>query len=93
MLTRRQALEEAQRQKEALTEIGGWRRNLFILTSVFLVFAIFGLQSSGVFFVLGICAAVLTGISFLLTFIVNLSIRNGRRNVEQILESIRSVQE
>ena len=88
MLTRRQALEEAQRQKEALAEIGAWRRNLFILTSVFLVLAIFGLQSSGVFFGLGICAAVLTGISLLLTFIVNLSIRNGRRNVERILESI-----
>ena len=93
MLTRRQALEEAQKQKEALTRIGGWRRNLFILTSVFLVFAIFGLQSSGVFLILGICAAVLTGISLLLTFVVNLSIRNGRRNVERILESIRSVQE
>ena len=93
MLSRRQALEEAQKQKEALAEIGTWRRNLFILTSVFLVFAIFGIQSSGVFLILGICAAVLTGISLLLTFVLNLSIRNGRRNVERILESIRSVQE
>ena len=92
MLTKQQALDEARKQKEALAKIGIWRRNLFILTSVFLVFAVFGLRSSGVFFVLGICAAVLTGVSLLLTFIVNLSIRNGRRNVERILESIRSVQ-
>jgi len=90
MLTKRQALDEAQRQKEALAEIGIWRRNLFIMTSVFLVFAIFGVQGSGTVFVLGVCAAVLTAVSLILTFIVNLSIRNGRRNVERILESIGS---
>ena len=92
MLTTREALEEARRQKEALAEIGIWRRNLFILTSVFLVLAVFGLQKSGILFVLGTGAAVLTAVSLVLTFLVNLSIRNGRRNVERILESIRSTQ-
>lgn len=88
MLTKTQAIDEAKRQKEALRTIGSWRRYLFIATACFLTLAIFGLRSSGAAFVLGIVAAALAGIGLLLTFVVNLSIRNGHRNVEKILESL-----
>lgn len=88
MLNREQALDEAQRQKEALAKIGGWRRFLFVLTASLLVLAVFGIQSSGVLFGLGIAAAVATVVSFLLTCVVDLSIRNGHRNVERILKSL-----
>ncbi len=90
MLTREQALDEARKQKAALTTIGSWRRILFILTSTLLVVAVFGLQQSGWMFGLGVAAAVIAVISCILMFVVNLSIRNGNRNVEKILQSLQS---
>ena len=84
--------DEARRQKEALTTIGTWRRVLFLITSVFVVLAAFGLQGSGVVFGLGIAAMVAAVISGLAMFIVNLSIRNGHRNVERILDSLKPVE-
>ncbi len=90
MLTREQALDEARHQKEALTTIGTWRRVLFLATDLLVVLAIFGIQSSGVAFGLGIAAAVAAAISGLAMFTVNLSIRNGHRNVERILASLQS---
>lgn len=89
MLTREQAIDEAKRQKEALTTIGKWRRILFLVTSVFVVLAAFGLRSCGVTFGLGIAAAVIAAISCIAMFAVNLSIRNGHRNVERILDSLK----
>lgn len=88
MLTRQQALDEAQRQKDALKTIARWRQQLFLVTACFVPFAFYGLQGSGVRFGVGVGAAVLGAITLLLTFIVNLSIRNGHRNVEKILDSI-----
>ncbi len=93
MLTKKQALDEARKQKQALKALGGWRRNLFIAASIFLCLSVFGLQSHGAFFVLGVCAAVLGGLSVISMFIVNLSIRNGHRNVEKILDSLQPTAE
>ena len=90
MLTKEQLLDEAQKQKNALAVMGQWRSWLFGLTTVFLVLAGAGLRKSGAFFVLGIIAAVCMAISFILLLIVNLSIRNGRRNVENLLDSLKS---
>ncbi len=90
MLTRDQILDEAQRQKNALATMGRWRNWLFILTTLLLVLAVSLLRGGGAGFVWGILAAVLTGISFLLLLLVNLSIRNGHRNVERMLDSLQS---
>ncbi len=90
MLTREQALDEARKQKAALDTIGSWRRVLFIMSGTLLVLAVFGLRQSGWIFGLGIAAAIIAGLSCVLMFIVNLSIRNGHRNVERILESLQS---
>ncbi len=90
MLNREQALDEARRQKAALETIGGWRRILFVVTGVFLVLAVFGLRQSGALFVLGAAAAVAAGLSSVTMFVVNLSIRNGHRNVERILASLKT---
>lgn len=90
MLNKEQALDEARKQKAALETIGGWRRKLFIAAAVFLVLAVFGLRQSGVLFALGVATAVAAGISCIAMFAVNLSIRNGHRNVERILASLQS---
>nr|WP_325212228.1 hypothetical protein [uncultured Oscillibacter sp.] len=88
MLSRELALDEARKQKEALAEIGGWRRFLFLLSASLAAVAVFGFQLEG-WLALGIAAAAAAAVSLLLAFIVDLSIRNGRRNVERILESLR----
>lgn len=88
MLNREQALDEARRQKEALAKIGGWRRFLFRLTASLLVLAVFGTPRGGALSALGVTAAIAAVVSFLLTCVVDLSIRNGRRNVERILDSL-----
>ncbi len=90
MLNREQALDEARKQKAALETIGNWRRILFIVTSMLLVLAVFGLRQSGALFALGVAAAIAAAISCAAMFVVNLSIRNGHRNVERILASLRS---
>ena len=88
-LTKTQAIEEAKLQKKALATMGTWRRVLFVLTTCLAVMAFFCIQSGATWFVPGVIAAVLAGITLLLTFIVNLSIRNGHRNVEKILASLK----
>lgn len=90
MLNKEQALDEARRQKAALEAIGGWRRVLFIAAATFLVLAVFGLRQSGVLFGLGVGAAIAAAISCIAMLVVNLSIRNGHRNVERILASLQS---
>lgn len=88
MLSRELALDEARKQKEALAAIGGWRRFLFLLTASLAVVAVFGFRTEG-WLVLGVVAAAAAAVSLGLTFLVDLSIRNGHRNVERILESLR----
>lgn len=87
MLSRQQALDEARKQKAALATIAKWRRNLFILTACFMVVAVYMLTTGG-HRIVGILSAVVAVICLLLTFVVNLSIRNGNRNVERILDSL-----
>ena len=43
MLTPKQALNEAQRQKQALRTIIGWRRVLFVLSACFVALAAWAL--------------------------------------------------
>ena len=43
MLTKEQLLDEAQKQKQALSVMGRWRSWLFVLTTCFVVVAAFGL--------------------------------------------------
>ena len=87
MLSREQALDEARRQKEALARIGTWRRFLFLLAAT-LAAAAFGLKTGGGWTALGITAAVSGAVSLALAFLADLSIRNGHRNVERILDSL-----
>lgn len=88
MLSKQQLLDEARQQKKALAMMGRWRNYLFILTTSLMVVAFFGLCASGAAFVAGVAAVVFAVISFVLLLLVNLSIRNGHRNVEKILDSI-----
>ena len=87
MLTKEQLLDEAQKQKQALSVMGRWRSWLFVLTTCFAVIAAFGLQRS---VILGAICVALAVLCFVCLLIVNLAIRNGRRNVERMLDSLKS---
>ena len=89
MLSKQRLLDEARKQKEALAVMGCWRNWLFVLTTTAAVAAAFGLRKSGAAFALGVVCAVLAVLFFVMLLLVNLSIRNGHRNVERILESLR----
>lgn len=86
MLTPKQALNEAQRQKQALQTIIGWRRVLFVLSACFVALAAWGF-TAGVL-PAGIVGAVLGVIGMVLTLLVHLSIIRGEKNVEAILASL-----
>ena len=58
------------------------------MTAALATVAVFGLMTGGGFIVLGAIAAVFAVIGLILTCIVDLSIRNGHRNVERILNSL-----
>lgn len=88
MLTKKQALDEAQKQKKALALMAKWRRNLFILTACLLMVAVYEITSAGNV-VVGIVFSVLSAVSLILSLVVNLAIRNGHRNVERILDSLK----
>lgn len=90
MLTREQLLDEAQKQKQALSTMGVWRVWLFVVTCSLFGLSVFALRGGGWLFVLGVVLAVLAVLAFLLVLLVNLSIRNGHRNVEKILDSLQS---
>jgi hypothetical protein len=89
MLTKEQLIDEAQKQKKALAMMGHWRSCLFVLTTTLMVLSAFGLRKSGAAFVLGVIAAIFAALCFAMLLLVNLSIRNGRRNVERLLDSLR----
>ena len=89
ILSKAQAVEEAKMQKKALATMGTWRLALYALATCLAVLAFYGIRNFG-WLVPGIIAAVLAGVSLLLAFTVNLSIRNGHRNVERILASLNS---
>ena len=90
MLDKQELLDEARKQKQALAVIGVWRGWLFTLTTLFFILSVFALKSAGVIFILGVISAILTAVCLTLLLLVNLSIRNGHRNVEKMLDSLKS---
>lgn len=86
MLTNQQALNEAQRQKQALHTISVWRRVLFLLSACFMALAAWGFTAHVL--AAGIAGAVLGVAGMVLTLLVHLSIVCGQKNVEAILATL-----
>ncbi len=86
MLTPKQALNEAQRQKQALRTIIGWRRVLFVLSACFVALAAWGFTAG--MMPAGIVGTVLSCLGMVLTLLVHLSIVRGEKNVEAILATL-----
>ena len=88
--TPRQLLEEARQQKEALAQLGGWRRNAMLASSCGAALAWWGLTGGGARFAFGIAGALLTLAGILCAAVIGLGIRNGHRNIERLLQAAES---
>ncbi|AAK79429.1 hypothetical protein BJV85_002534 [Clostridium acetobutylicum] len=87
---KKQMFYEAKQQSRLLKNLSKWSRNVMGLSSIGVVIAYYGLSHSGIKFAFGVFGILFTVICASACFLINLAIRNGRRNVNHILEMINS---
>ena len=80
-------LYEAKMQTKMIGNLAKWARNAMALSTIGIVLAWWGLSGSGARFAAGIAGMVLTVFSVAAAVIVNLAVRNGRKNVEKLLSA------
>lgn len=85
---KKQMMYESKMQIKMLKNLSNWSRNTMALSSIGVVMAYYGLSQSGIKFAFGIFGVVFAVICVIACLIINLGIRNGRRNVNHILELI-----
>ncbi|MDO5516884.1 MAG: hypothetical protein Q4F66_04970 [Clostridium sp.] len=82
---KRVLLDEAEKQTKEVENLKKWLRNSIGFSTITMVIAYFGITGFGFRFICGVLGVVLTIFFICSAFIINLGIRNGRRNVEKIL--------
>lgn len=85
---KKQMMYEANMQNKMLVNLSKWFRNIMTLSSIGVVIAYYGLSGSGVKFAFGIFGVLFTVICVIACLLINLGIRNGRKNVNHILKLI-----
>jgi divalent metal cation (Fe/Co/Zn/Cd) transporter len=85
---KKQMVYEAEKQSKLLKNLAKWSRNVMGLSSIGVVVAYYGLSHSGIKFALGVFGVLFTVICVIACLLINLAIRNGRRNVNHILEMV-----
>ncbi|MDV3427749.1 MAG: hypothetical protein LIR50_12115 [Bacillota bacterium] len=86
---KKQMVYEAEMQNKMLKNLSKWSMDAMVLSSIGIVIAYFGLSGSGMKFAFGIFGIVFSVICVAAYLIINLAIRNGRKNVNHILELIK----
>ncbi|WP_234122264.1 hypothetical protein [Clostridium hydrogenum] len=86
---KKQIMHEAEMQSKLLKNLSKWSRNVMVLSSIGIVLAYYGLSRSGVKFTFGIFGAVFAAVCAIVFFLINLGIRNGKRNVNDMLKLIK----
>lgn len=84
-------LEEARLQQGALKQLRAWQRNAMIASSCGVVLAWWGLTGGGTRLILGIAGMLMMILGILCAAVIGLGIRNGRRNVEQLLHAAKNL--
>lgn len=84
-ITKKQLLEEAEKQTKILKGLKVWLRNSISLSTIAMVIAYFGIRRSGVSFTFGLIGVIMAVLCIISAFLINLGIRNGKQNVEKIL--------
>ena len=82
-----QLMQEAKRQSEALKMIGRWRTIGFVVAAVGAVLLYNGLTGAGRSIALIVLGTVVVAVGMAAAILCDMGIRNGRRNVEKILDA------
>lgn len=80
-------LQEAKRQSEALKMIGRWRTIGFVVSAIGAVLLYGGITRAQNNIPLMAAGAVIAAAGLIAAIVCDLGIRNGRRNVEKILQA------
>ena len=87
-LSKKELLEEAKKQSEALERISRWRTYSMVLSAIGVVVAYMGFTGSAKYHIaIGAAGAAVILIGMTFAIICNLGIRTGRENVERILNA------
>ena len=92
-LTRKNMAEEARKQTEALRTIGMWRTGALALSAAGVAAAYAGLGGAVKSLPLGSFGLLMAVVGFGAALVLNLGIRNGKRNVKKILKLLQTKQE
>lgn len=85
---KKQMIHEVERQSKLLKNLSKWSVNVMGLSSTGIIMAYYGLSHSGMKFVFGIFGVLFAAVCVIACLVINLAIKNGRRNVNHILELI-----
>lgn len=86
-LSKKELLEEAKKQSEALARIGRWRMYAMVLSAIGVAVAYMGFTGSEHHIAVGVTGVVLILTGVVLAVIFNMVIRTGRDNIERILKA------
>ena len=87
-LSKKELLEEAKKQSEALERISRWRTYSMVLSAIGVVVAYMGFTGSAKYHIaIGAAGAAVILIGMAFAIICNLGIRTARENVERILNA------
>ena len=87
-LSKKELLEEAKKQSEALERISRWRTYSMVLSAIGVAVAYMGFTGSAKYHIaIGAAGAAVILIGMTFAIICNLGIRTGRENVERILNA------
>ena len=84
-------LDEADKQIKAIFTLKKWMRLSISFSTILMVLSYFSLNNFGLISPLGIISILFTSIFICIALILNLGIRNGERNIEEILKASQSI--
>lgn len=85
VMEKRELSKEAQMQIKALKKISMWRTMAIAVSTIGVALAYAGLAGDNQNIILGILGIILVALSVICAVILNVGLKNGRRNVEKML--------
>ncbi len=87
MMNKTALLHEAKQQQQALRQLSLWKRIAMLISSCAAVLAWWGIAGSGLRFAGGVCGVVIALACAVCAAVIGRGIRNGNRNVANILSA------
>ena len=87
MMNKTALLHEAKQQQAALRQLSLWKRIAMLISSCAAVLAWWGIAGSGLRFAGGVCGVVISLACAVCAAVIGRGIRNGNRNVANILSA------